>query len=46
LPYFIVEMESGERLTVEINGQTGDTEIKAAAAYLWCTAVNNDRRFG
>ncbi len=46
LPDFIVELQSGERLVVEIKGQLGDAEIKAAAAHRWCQAVNNDGRFG
>jgi type III restriction enzyme len=46
LPDFIVELTNGERLIVEIKGQPGDSEIKAAAAHRWCNAVNNDGRFG
>ena len=46
LPDFIVELVSGERLVVEIKGQMGDAEIKAAAAHRWCNAVNNDARYG
>ena len=46
LPDFIVDLNSGERLVVEIKGQIGDAEIKAAAAHRWCNAVNNDGRFG
>lgn len=46
LPDFIVELTTGERLVVEIKGQLGDAEIKAAAAHRWCNAVNNDGRFG
>lgn len=46
LPDFIVELASGEHLVVEIKGQIGDAEIKAAAAHRWCNAVNNDGRFG
>ena len=46
LPDFIVELTAGERLIVEIKGQPGDAEIKAAAAHRWCNAVNNDGRFG
>ena len=46
LPDFLVELESGERLLVEIKGQMGDAEIKAAAAQRWCNAVNNDGRLG
>jgi type III restriction enzyme len=46
LPDFIVELVTGERLIVEIKGQLGDAEIKAAAAHRWCNAVNNDGRFG
>lgn len=46
LPDFIVELTTGERLMVEIKGQPGNAEIKAAAAHRWCNAVNNDGRFG
>jgi len=48
LPDFIVELASGERLIIEIKGQdqNKDAEIKAAAARRWCSAVNNDGRFG
>jgi type III restriction enzyme len=46
LPDFIVELESGEKLVVEIKGELGDAEIKAAAAQRWCNAVNNDGRYG
>jgi type III restriction enzyme len=46
LPDFIVELHDGPFLIVEIKGQIGDGEIKAAAAQRWCTAVNNDGRFG
>ncbi len=46
LPDFIVELAGGDRLIVEIKGQMGDAEIKAAAAHRWCNAVNNDGRFG
>jgi len=46
LPDFVVELVSGDRLLVEIKGQIGDAEIKAAAAQRWCQAVNNDGRFG
>ena len=46
LPDFIVELTSGEWLIIEIKGQLGDAEIKGAAAERWCSAVNNDGRFG
>lgn len=46
LPDFIVDLRNGERLIVEIKGQIGDAQIKAAAAHRWCNAVNNDGRFG
>lgn len=46
LPDFIVELNDGRRLIIEIKGQLGDAEIKAAAAQRWCTAINNDGRFG
>ena len=46
LPDFIVELESGGHLIVEIKGQVGDALIKKAAAERWCRAVSNDSRFG
>lgn len=46
LPDFLVDLTNDLRLIVEIKGQTGDAEIKAAAAHRWCNAVNNDGRFG
>ena len=46
LPDFIVQLDDGQYLIAEIKGQMGDGEIKAAAAQRWCTAVNNDGRFG
>ena len=46
LPDFIVELFDAQFLVVEIKGQLGDAEIKAAAAQRWCAAVNNDGRFG
>ena len=46
LPDFIVDLVTGERMVVEIKGQIGDAEVKAAAAQRWCNAVNNDGRFG
>ena len=46
LPDFIVDLTTGERLLVEVKGQPGDAEVKAQAAHRWCTAVNNDGRFG
>ena len=46
LPDFIVDLTTGERLMVEVKGQPGDAEVKAQAAHRWCTAVNNDGRFG
>lgn len=46
LPDFIVELTTGEQLIIEIKGELGDAEIKAAAAERWCNAVNNDGRFG
>jgi len=46
LPDFLVGLVSGEHLVVEIKGQLGDAEVKAAAAHRWCNAVNNDGRFG
>jgi len=46
LPDFIIELDPGEFMVVEIKGQMGDAQIKASAAERWCTAVNNDGRFG
>ena len=42
----LVELVDGQYIVVEIKGQLGDAEIKAAAAQRWCAAVNNDGRFG
>lgn len=41
---FLVDIITGERMVVELKGQTGDPEIKAAAALRWYNAVNNDGR--
>jgi type III restriction enzyme len=46
LPDFLVELENGAHLIVEIKGQAGDAAIKKAAAERWCRAVNNDGRYG
>ena len=46
LPDFIVELEEGEWLLVEIKGQLGDAMLKKAAAERWCKAVTNEGRFG
>lgn len=46
LPDFIVELESGYKLVVEIKGQEGDAKLKKAAAERWCRAVTSDGRFG
>jgi type III restriction enzyme len=46
LPDFIVDLKNGGRLAVEIKGQAGDAAIKKAAAERWCSAVNNDGRYG
>jgi len=46
LPDFVVELENGDRLLVEIKGQAGDAAVKKAAAERWCRAVTNDGRFG
>jgi type III restriction enzyme len=46
LPDFIVDLKNGGRLVVEIKGQVGDAAIKKAAAERWCSAVNNDGRYG
>jgi len=46
LPDFIVDLKNGGRLIVEIKGQAGDAAIKKAAAERWCSAVNDDGRYG
>jgi type III restriction enzyme len=46
LPDFVVELENGDCLIVEIKGQVGDAAIKKAAAERWCQAVSNDGRHG
>ena len=46
LPDFLVVTDDDTRLVVEIKGQLGDGDIKAAAALRWCKALNNDGRFG
>ncbi|WP_031409224.1 BPTD_3080 family restriction endonuclease [Thiomonas sp. FB-Cd] len=46
LPDFLVELTDGRRLIVEVKGELGDAEIKAAAAHRWCGAVNHDGRYG
>jgi type III restriction enzyme len=46
LPDFIVEVNDGDYLLIEIKGQIGDAMIKKAAAERWCRAVTNDGRFG
>ena len=46
LPDFIVELDDGEHLVVEIKGQVGDAMLKKAAAERWCRAVTGDGRFG
>jgi type III restriction enzyme len=46
LPDFVIELQNGGRLVVEIKGQVGDAAIKKAAAERWCRAVNNDGRHG
>jgi type III restriction enzyme len=45
-PDFIVEVNDGDYLLIEIKGQIGDAMIKKAAAERWCRAVTNDGRFG
>ncbi|MDA8206069.1 MAG: DEAD/DEAH box helicase family protein [Thermaerobacter sp.] len=45
-PDFLAVCTNGVHLIIEIKGQLRDAEIKAAAAQRWCTAVNNDGRFG
>jgi len=45
LPDFIVELEIGGHLIVEIKGQVGDANVKRAAAERWCRAVTNDGGF-
>jgi type III restriction enzyme len=46
LPDFIVDLDDGDHLMVEIKGQVGDAAIKKAAAERWCRAVTNDEQFG
>jgi type III restriction enzyme len=46
LPDFLVELQNGRNLIVEIKGQAGDAAIKKAAAERWCRAVSNDGRYG
>ena len=46
LPDFIVELEAGGHLIIEIKGQVGDALIKKAEAERWCRAVTNDGRLG
>jgi type III restriction enzyme len=46
LPDFVVELESGEKLLIEIKGQIGDAYAKKAAAERWCRAVTNTGRYG
>jgi type III restriction enzyme len=46
LPDFLVELENGDHLLVEIKGQIGDAMLKKSAAERWCRAVTNDGRFG
>jgi type III restriction enzyme len=46
LPDFLVELENGEHMIIEIKGQLGDAAIKKTAAERWCRAVNNDGRYG
>jgi type III restriction enzyme len=45
-PDFLVLLEDGRYLVIEIKGQIGDAKIKEAAAIRWCRAVNNEGRFG
>jgi type III restriction enzyme len=45
-PDFLVELEDGQKLLIEIKGQAGDADVKKAAAERWCRAANNDGRFG
>lgn len=46
LPDFLVELDDGDRLLIEIKGQVGDAHLKKAAAQRWCRAVNRAERFG
>ena len=43
---FVVKLNGGGSLLVEIKGQIGEAMIKKAAAERWCRAVTNDGRFG
>jgi type III restriction enzyme len=45
-PDFVVDLEDGDHLIVEIKGQAGDAAIKKAAAERWCRAVTNDGQYG
>jgi type III restriction enzyme len=45
-PDFLVDLESGDHLIVEIKGQVGDAMLKKAAAERWCRAVTNEGQFG
>lgn len=46
IPDFVVKMNDGGMLMLEIKGQVGDALLKKAAAERWCRAVTNDGRFG
>lgn len=46
LPDFIAVLNDAQFVIIEIKGLIRDGEIKAAAAHRWCSAVNNDGRFG
>lgn len=46
IPDFIVVLQNGDQLLVEIKGELRDAGVKQAAAERWCNALNNDRRFG
>jgi len=45
-PDFVVDLEEGDHLIVEIKGQLGDAMLKKAAAERWCRAVTNDGQYG
>jgi type III restriction enzyme len=45
-PDFVVDLENGDHLMVEIKGQVGDAAIKKTAAERWCRAVTNDGQYG
>ena len=45
-PDFIVVLDAGLKLILEVKGQPRDADIKTKAALRWVNAVNRDGRFG